>query len=200
MKNFASYLAESEKTFDYRIKLCGDLPAGFMAAFKDKLKKYDPKTLGDVKTTPVLAKPMDFMNFPNERVNIMDVTFRYPAIPDDIKRIVRTLGVEEDRVCTNELHWAEGMDKELMGIEEQGQDLLNTPLPGPDAEQRQLKKDYAADAHDKQVVKNSASEATWTVAGGKTPPAVTTNDLPQGVKSPMSTVKRPPRPATGFQK
>lgn len=200
MKNFASYLAESEKTFDYRIKLCGDLPPGFMAAFKDKLKKYDPKTLGDVKTTPVLAKPMDFMNFPNERVNIMDVTFRYPAIPDDIKRIVRTLGVEEDRVCTNELHWAEGMDKELMGIEEQGQDLLNTPLPGPDAEQRQLKKDYAADAHDKQVVKNSASEATWTVAGGKTPPAVTTNDLPQGVKSPMSTVKRPPRPATGFQK
>lgn len=200
MKNFASYLAESEKTFDYRIKLCGDLPAGFMAAFKDKLKKYDPKTLGDVKTTPVLAKPTDFMNFPNERVNIMDVTFRYPAIPDDIKRIVRTLGVEEDRVCTNELHWAEGMDKELMGIEEQGQDLLNTPLPGPDAEQRQLKKDYAADAHDKQVVKNSASEATWTVAGGKTPPAVTTNDLPQGIKSPMSTVKRPPRPATGFQK
>ena len=200
MKNFAQYLAESEKTFDYRIKFCGDLPPGFMAAFKEKLKKYDPKIIGDVKTTPVLAQPTDFMNFPNERVNIMDVTFRYPAIPDDIKRIVRTLGLEEDRVCTNELHWAEGMDKELLGIEEESKDLLNTPYPANSREQNALKKDYSADAHDKQVVRNSASEAKFTVAGGKTPRAQTTNDLPQGVKSPMTTVKRPPKPETGFRR
>jgi len=48
-------------------------------------------------------------------------------------------------------------------------------------------------------VRNSAEDATWTVAGGKTPPAETTNDLPQGVKSPMTAVKRPPRPAVGFR-
>jgi hypothetical protein len=35
------------------------------------------------------------------------------------------------------------------------------------------------------------------VAGGKTPPAETTNDLPMGTTSPMTRVKRPPRPATG---
>ena len=58
----------------------------------------------------------------------------------------------------------------------------------------------AAVGKDKQVVKNSAEDAKWTVAGGKTPPAETTNDLPMGVKSPMTTVKRPPKPATGFRK
>jgi hypothetical protein len=63
------------------------------------------------------------------------------------------------------------------------------------AEQKQLKKDYADG--NQQVVRNSAAEATWTVAGGKTPPAETTNDLPQGVVSPMTAMKRPPRPATG---
>jgi len=63
-----------------------------------------------------------------------------------------------------------------------------------------LSKDYSAPAADKQVVKNSAADAKFTIAGGKTPPAVTTNDLPMGVKSPMTTVKRPPKPATGFQK
>ncbi len=91
------------------------------------------------------------------------------------------------------------MDKELLGIADQ-KDLLTTDYPAPDAEQKQLKKDYAADAHDKEVVRNSAAGSRWTVAGGVTPPAETTNDLPMGVKSPMTAVKRPPKPATGFQK
>lgn len=199
MKNFAQYLAESEKTFDYRIKICGDVPAGFMKEFKDKLKKFDPKSIGDIKTTPILAKPQDFPGFSNEAVSMMDVTFRYPATPPQIQQMARLLGLDENRICINELHWAEGMDKELLGIEEQSKDLLNSDYPLPDAEQRALKKDYAADAHDKAVVKNSASEAHWTVAGGKTPPAETTNDLPQGVKSPMTIIKRPPKPATGRQ-
>jgi len=200
MKKFAQYLAESEKTFDYRIKIVGDLPAGFVKEFKDKLKKFDPKSIGDVKTTPIQSQPEGFAGHINQPVNIMDVSFRYPATPPQIQQMVRLLGMDEDRVAINERHWAEGMDQELLGISEQGQDLLNTPYPAPDAEQRALKKDYAADAHEKQVVKNSAAEAHWTVAGGETPPAKTTNDLPQGIKSPMSTIKRPPKPQIGFQK
>ena len=46
------------------------------------------------------------------------------------------------------------------------------------------------------VLKN-AYRSDFTVAGGKTPPAKTTNDLPVGTTSPMTKVKRPPRPATG---
>ncbi len=197
MKNFATYLAESEKTFDYRIKLCGDLPAGFIKEFKDKLKKFDPKSIGDVKTTPILSRPTDFPNFSNEAVNIMDCSFRYPATPPQIQQIVNLLGFDENRVCINDLDWAEGMDKELLGIQDQKDLLTDTNYPADSSEQKELKKDYAADAHDKAVVKNSAAEAHWTVAGGKTPRAQTTNDLPQGVKSPMTAVKRPPKPATG---
>jgi hypothetical protein len=199
MKNFATYLAESEKTFDYRIKIVGDLPSGFFSAFKDKLKKFDPVKVGDVKTTPVLSKPQDFPAYANQRVNIIDCTFRYPATPPQIQQFAKLLGLDEDAICINELHWAEGMDKELAGIEDQT-DLLNTPYPANTKEQNDLKKDYAAPAADKQVVKNSAEDATWTVAGGKTPKSETTNDLPMGVKSPMTSVKRPPKPATGFQR
>jgi hypothetical protein len=199
MKTFAQYLTESEKTFDYRIKIVGDLPGDFVKEFKTRLKKFDPVKIGEVKTTPILSKPQDFPAFNNQAVNIMDATFRYPAIPPQIQQIAQLLGLDPDRICINELHWAEGMDRELMGIEEQ-KDLLTTPYPPDTAEQRELIKDYAAIGKDKQVVRNSAEDATWTVAGGKTPPAETTNDLPMGVKSPMTAVKRPPRPATGFQK
>jgi hypothetical protein len=48
------------------------------------------------------------------------------------------------------------------------------------------------------VLKN-AYRSNFTIAGKKTPPAKTTNDLPMGIKSPMTTIKRPPKPATGAQ-
>ena len=198
MKTFAQYLTESERTFDYRIKIVGDLPGDFVKEFKTRLKKFDPVEIGEVKSTPILSQPKDFPAFNNEAVNMMDVVFRYPAIPPQIQQIAQLLGLDPDRICINELHWAEGMDRELMGIEEQGDPLLNTPYPADTKQQRDLKKDYAAVGPDKQVVRNSAEDAVFTVAGGATPPAKTTNDLPMGVKSPMSTVKRPPRPATGF--
>lgn len=200
MKKLSQYLAESEKTFDYRIKIVGDVPADFVRAFKEKLKKFDPVRISDAKTTPILARPTDFPAHTNQRVTILDCTFRYPAIPPQIAQFAAMLGLDQDRISINDLHWAQGMDQELAGIEGQNQDLLNTPYPADTKEQRDLKQDYSAVGVDKQVVKNSAAEATWTVAGGPTPPAETTNDLPMGVKSPMSTMKRPPRPATGFQK
>ena len=200
MKTFAQYLTESERTFDYRIKIVGDLPGDFVKEFKVRLKKFDPVSIGDVKSTPILAKPKDFPAFNNEAVNMMDVVFRYPAIPPQIQQIAQLLGLDPDRICINETHWAEGMDRELMGIADQGSPVLLSDYPADSKEQKDLIRDYSAVGKDKQVVRNSADDAVWTVAGGRTPPAETTNDLPMGVKSPMSTVKRPPRPATGFRK
>ena len=200
MKNFATYLAESEKTFDYRIKFVGDLPDGFMAAFKEQLKRFDPKRISDAKTTPVLAQPEGFEGYPNERVSMMDVILRYPANRQQVAQMVELLGVSENRMAINELHWQEGMDAELLGIENQGSPLLQSDYPADTKQQRDLKKDYSAVGKDHEVVKNSAEAAEWTVAGGKTKPAETTNDLPMGVKSPMTTIKRPPKPQTGFRK
>ena len=199
MKTFAQYLTESRKTFSYRIKIVGDVPAEFSRQFRDQLKKFDPETIGDQRKTPVMSRPTDFPDFPNESVTMMDVTFRYPATPPQIEQIAKMLGLDPDRICIHQRDYDEVMDRELLGIDQQ-RDLLNNPdLGAPTAQQKALSRDYAAVGADKAVVKNSAAEATWTVAGGKTPPAETTNDLPMGVKSPMTTVKRPPRPTTGFR-
>lgn len=199
MKTFAQYLTESEKTFDYRIKICGDVPADFIKALKDQFKKFDPVSISEPKKTPIQSKLADFPNYSNESITIIDGVFRYPATPPQIQQMARLLGLDENRICINDLHWSEGMDTELLGIDDQ-KDLLTSEYPAPNAEQKALSKDYSAPAADKQVVKNSAVDAKFTVAGGKTPPAMTTNDLPMGVKSPMTAVKRPPKPATGFQR
>ena len=82
-------------------------------------------------------------------------------------------------------------------IQIENKDLLtDTNYPAPDAEQKALSNDYAIGPYDHEVVKN-AWKTNFTVAGGKTPKAQTSNDLPMGNTSPMSTVKRPAKPATG---
>jgi hypothetical protein len=196
MKTLAQYLTEGERTHDYRIKVVGDLPPNFMTAFKEQLKKFDPKTMGDVKKTPVMSQPQDFPGFENESVSMMDVSFRYPATMPQIQQMAQLLGLDPDRLCVQQRDYAEGLDQELLGIEKQ-KDLLTSEYPEPDAKQKKLKKEYADS--NQQLIKNSAADAVWTVAGGKTKPAETTNDLPMGVTSPMSKVKRPPKPATGFK-
>lgn len=199
MKTFAQYLAESAQLHSYRIKFAGDVPAEFLRNFKQQLKKFEPEQIGEIKTTPVMSNLPDFPGFNNESVSMMDVSFRYPATPPQVSEMVKLLGLDPNRFCMVQRDYDDAMDAELLGIEQQ-KDVLTTPYPQDTKQQRDLKKDYAAVGKDKQVVKNSAKDATWTVAGGKTPPAQTTNDLPMGVTSPMSTVKRPPRPATGFRK
>jgi len=82
-------------------------------------------------------------------------------------------------------------------VEAENKNLLtDTDFPAPDAKQKALYKDYSAPYDEHAVLKN-AYKSDFTVAGGKTPPAQTTNDLPMGNDSPMTKMHRKPKPATG---
>jgi hypothetical protein len=126
------------------------------------------------------------------------VEFKYPAIEPQIKQLAQILGLDPNRIVMMSTPYEESMDAESAKIEDQNKDLLDSPYPAPDAEQKALKKDYATGPYDHEVVKN-AYKSDFTVAGGKTPPAKTTNELPMGDKSPFSNIKRQPKPATGAQ-
>ena len=197
MKNFQEYLAESQRTYNYRIKIVGDVEPGMIKALEEKLKQFDPVKIGSVKKTPIQLKPADFPAHANESVSSMDCEFRYPAIEPQIQQIAQLLGMDMCRIRLLTTPYEESVDVERERVEEENKDLLtDTDYPAPNAEQKALSKDYSADPYDHAVLKN-AYRSEFTVAGGKTPPAKTTNDLPMGTSSPMTRVKRPPRPATG---
>ena len=141
----------------------------------------------------------DFPAFPNQAVSRVDVEFKYPAIEPQIKQLAQLLGLDPNRIVMNTTPYEESMDTESVKIDDENKDLINDPTyPAPDAQQKALSKDYATGPYDHEVVKN-AYKSDFTVAGGKTPPAKTTNELPQGDKSPFSNIKRTPKPATGAQ-
>jgi hypothetical protein len=197
MKNFQEYLAESQRTYNYRIKIVGDVAPDFIKMLEEKLKQFDPVKITAIKKTPIQAKPADFPAAANESVASMDVEFRYPAIEPQIQQLAQLLGLNPNRIRLLTTAYEDSMAEEKDKIEEQNKDLLtDTDYPAPDAEQKALSKDYSADPYQHAVLKN-AYRSEFTVAGGKTPAAETTNDLPMGTTSPMTRVKRPPRPATG---
>ena len=197
MKNFKDYLAESERTYSYRIKVVGDIAPDFTKMLEEKLKQFDPVKVSAVKKTPIQLKPADFPAHANESVSSMDVEFRYPAIEPQVQQIAQLLGLDPNRIRLLTTAYEDSMAEEKEKVEEQNKDLLtDTDYPAPDAEQKALSKDYSANPYQHAVLKNTY-RSEFTVAGGKTPPAKTTNDLPMGDKSPMTKVSRPPSPATG---
>lgn len=197
MKNFQQYLAESERTYNYRIKIVGDVAPDFIKQLEEKLKQFDIVKITKPKTTPVQLNPADFPKHSNDSVTSMDVEFRYPAIEPQIKQIAQLLFMDPNRIIMLTTPHEDGMDSERKKVEVENKDLLtDTDFPASDAEQKALSKDYSA-PYDQHAVLKNAYRSDFTVAGGKTPPAETTNDLPMGNSSPMTKVKRPPRPATG---
>jgi hypothetical protein len=197
MKNFQQYLTESERTYNYRIKIVGDVAPDFIKALEGKLAQFDVVKCSKPKTTPVQLQPADFPKHSNDSVTSMDVEFRYPAIEPQIKQIAQLLMMDPNRIIMLTTPHEEGMDIEREKVETENKDLLtDTDYPAPDAAQKALSKDYSA-PYDKHAVLKNTYRSDFTVAGGKTPPAQTTNDLPMGNDSPMTKIKRPPRPATG---
>jgi hypothetical protein len=197
MKKFQEYLAESQRTYNYRIKIVGDVAPDFIKQLEEKLAQFDIVKITKPKTTPVQLKPADFPAHSNDSVTSMDCEFRYPAIEPQIKQIAQLLFLDPNRIIMLTTPHEDSLDSERKKIEDQNKDLLaDTDFPAPDAEQKALSKDYSA-PYDQHAVLKNAYRSEFTVAGGKTPPAETTNDLPMGNSSPMTKVKRPPRPATG---
>ena len=196
MKKFHQYLAESERTYDYRIKILGDVPPTFIKDLEQKLEQFDIVKMSGKKTTPVQKLLKDFPNEENDMVTSVDVSFRYPAIEPQIQQLAQLLGFNPNRIRLLTQPHVESIDNEIAEITAQNKDLIaDTDYPAPNAEQQALKKDYSGDPYQHAVLQN-AYRSDFTVAGGKTPPAKTTNDIKQDTKSPMTDIKRMPRPAT----
>ena len=206
MKNFKDYLAESERTYNYRIKIVGDLPSGFYNTLKSKLAQFDPLKVGDIKSTPIQAKPADFPTAENEKVSSFDVELRYPAIEPQIKQIARLMGFDENKIIMQNTMYDESIDDESKKVADQPESLLaDTDYPAPDKYQKELSKDYSADPYKHRDwatdgTFQNAYRSNFEIAGGSPKPAETTNDYKTGDDSPMTHAEtRPKKPATGAQ-
>ena len=85
MSTFTQYLAESTKSYDYKIKIVGASKDIDKNALETALKKFDLANMSAGKTTPIMTQPLDFPMLSNEQVTIFDVTTNYPTTSREMK-------------------------------------------------------------------------------------------------------------------
>ena len=187
MKNFAQYLVETKQTFDYRIKIAGDITAEQMNQLEKSMAQFDVIKMSEKKSTPVMKTLPDFPAFANERVTHMDVSFNYPATEIGMRQVCELLGMDPNRMLMQPREYAEKLDQEREGYEQQPESVLaDTDFPEPNAEQKELSDDYSAAPDEHRIVVQNEYKSDFTIAGGKTPAAKTTSDFPMNNESPMS--------------
>jgi hypothetical protein len=90
MKSFKEYLAESKKTYSFRVKVAGDVSADQEKAMESLLSKFEISSFKKSGKTPIQAVPLDFPKLTNKEVNIYEVILDYPATQFELTEYLAT--------------------------------------------------------------------------------------------------------------
>ena len=79
MKTFKELLLESQKTYNFKIRVAGDLPEGFEDNLKTHMQKFEVVNMGAGKRAPITERPLDFPQLQNIEVTTYEVEVKYPT-------------------------------------------------------------------------------------------------------------------------
>ena len=80
------FLQEADKEYAYRIKFAvNDLTADQKDAMENALAKFDVRSVGVWKNTPIQQHPLDFPNVRNSKVFVGEFVLGYPAAVDQLR-------------------------------------------------------------------------------------------------------------------
>lgn len=198
---------ESVHTYNYTIKIAGQVDKNFLDMFKYNLNKFDPVNISEPKSTPIQKDPYGFPNLSNQSVTIIKAEFRYPATEPMIQQIAQLLGYQVDMVRVVSSNFDDSINSEMTGYENE---MSHTPLLNhPELEEQPGAKEASKAYGDSylQSIKDQAKDSMINIpyAGKETPDSFDPfkpylDDKKMGDKSPMSTITRPAKPATGARK
>jgi len=204
MRSLKQYITESLKSYNYTIKIAGDVDKNFIDMFKYNLNKFDPIRISDPVKTPIQKDPYGFPNLANQSVTIIKADFRYPATEPMIQQIAQLLGYNVNMVRVISSQYDDSINSEAEGYANEMKDspLLTHEEMGEQPGAKEANKAYGDSylSSIKDQMKGSTIDIPY--AGQKTPNSFDPfkpylDDEKMGDKSPMSTIKRPPKPATG---
>ena len=85
---FKKILAESIKTYKFKLGLAGNLPENINDTLKTALSKYEIVSLSKGKKTPIQERPLDFPKLQNMEVTYFDAELAYPTTPEILEQYV----------------------------------------------------------------------------------------------------------------
>jgi len=207
MKNFLQYLTETQKVYEYKIKLANIDPKDHMDRIKTMLAAYVVDTVSAPKHLPIMENNIDFPSMRNADIHVIEVSLKYPVTETQLRMLIaETVSVPLNQVFVvpaghPEELWRNGEGELKQYV--QGDAELIKPYPNASAEQTDAGKAYA----EKKVLFKDLPRTKWTQAGsdntigGAPNPAdgKTTNGIATGTNSPVGSQKNSiPNPNKGL--
>lgn len=207
MRGLKQFIAESVRTYNYTIKIAGEVDKNWLDMFKYNLKKFDPVKISDPVSTPIQKTPYGFPGLSNQPVTIIKCEFRYPATEPMIQQLAQLLGYNLNMVRLISSAFDDSQNEEAEKFQNQmDQSPVLTHEQMAD-NGKEASKAYGNSYLDEIKKQSEDGHVTGTenFDGPKTkdsfdPWKPMKDDTSLGVKSPMTTIKRPELPKTGAKK
>ena len=193
MKNLHDYIAERNSNYSFRIKVAKQNPKDVMEEIKNALDAYELVDITTPKSLPV-QEHREFPKWGPCECWQFEATVAYPTTQVQIAQLLKErTGMQAEWVCVYGKQQADDNDTfEAYGKDHEGSLLLDSELkdmPGGqdlvgDRRKNSMLKELEKQSP-KMVALESDAELVSTRASERTKAAQTTNQLPQGSKSPV---------------
>ena len=208
MKSLTDYIAERNSNYAFRIKVAKHNPKDIMEEIKNALDAYQLVDITAPKSMPI-QEHREFPKWGPCECWQFEATVAYPVTSPQIYQLLRErTGMQAEWVCVYGKKQADDNDAfEAYGKDHEGSLLLDSELkdvPGGQDLVGDKRKDNLLKELDQQspkmVALESDAELVSTRAKERTPNAQTTNQLPQGTKSPVGSQQNKLPPVKGKNK
>lgn len=192
MKPFKAYLTESHRTYDFRIRLACELPDDLISKIKTVLEAYKLDSISKPKRLPIQETP-EFPNMGPVEVSVMEISLNYPCNDEQVRTLIaERAGINLACIKVNPTN--SPYEAALQGLEQSNKSSQpgESVLLQPDMVAEKVESDLVGNARIPNLIKELEETRKYEypeVAGGKSPAAKTTNELPAGNASPIGTHK-----------
>ena len=207
MRSLKHFIVESVKTYNYTIKVAGEVDKNWIDMFKHNLSKFDPVKISDPVTTPIQKDPYGFAGVSNMPVTIIKAEFRYPATEPMIQQIAQLLGYNVNMVRVIQSGFDDSINTES---EAYANEMEHSPVLTHEEMEEQPGGKEASKAYGDSYLRSIRDQAKSSKIdiqfdAKRTPNAFDPfkpylDDKKLGDKSPMTNITRPAKPATGAHK
>jgi hypothetical protein len=180
MKKFTSYLAESVKTYNFKLTIAGECDKDMQDKLKNAANKYDVIKMSGVKRLPI-QRTNDFPTLGAVEINLIDLEVRYPVTPEQLTNLFNEVCCEA-HIKVRTAAQAADVVPVAEADPEKYEPVLTSELEETDT------KEFRTDSQIEALMKEFQSMAA-KYEGPKETKAKTTNDLPQGVTSAVGSTK-----------
>lgn len=162
--DFRTYLAESEKTYRYRIKTVVPVDATMIASVEAHMKRYNLISVSKLSKTILQKQPLDFSSVQNREVFMLDIELGLPVSSYVIQReLVGVLGIPGDYMVVrgenDPMEIQTDIANQQAAIDAQAEKkgltpaaLLTTNPDYPDADQTVDGQNYYGDAYNGRLL------------------------------------------------